>query len=350
MAHQHHSDETTNATNGNFVALVLVLGLVVIGAVILTGAFGGPGTAEPAERPIVTLVGRNLSWTASPTTTLTPSATWTLLPTRTLSPTPSPPPTATPTAPPAAGMGSPQQVAHGENIFQTTCSACHGFSAQGVPGLGPSMFDNPFVNGQSNESLQQFIMTGRPADHPDNKSGIPMPARGGNMSLVDEDILDVVYYIRSLNPDVPVVGAGGEVIAQPRETPTPRGTVVALGFTPLVLEGVVPVDEDPAVDPSNPDPFFTAAQQRYELNCAGCHGSDGEGVAAIARPLTGSELLAIGNGIGLLQLFLDPDPGQGFAHPFRGGVLEMSDEEILQVIGYLYTLPGIRELNTRIDT
>lgn len=348
MSHQHHSDEETNATNGNFVALVFVLGLVIIGAVILNGAVRGPETAVVAERPVETLAGRNLGWTASPTTTLTPSATWTLLPTRTPSATPPPPPTAAPTALPAAGTGSSEQIAHGESIFQTTCSACHGFSAQGVPGLGPSMIDNAFINGQSNESLQQFIMTGRPADHPDNTTGIPMPARGGNMSLTDGDILDVVYYIRSLNPDVPVVGAGeegagGEVIAQPQESPTPRGTVVALEFTPLVLEGVVPEDEDPAVDPSNPDPFFIAAQQRYELNCAGCHGSDGEGVPDRAQPLSESELLASGNGVGLLQLFLDPNEEQGFVHPFRGGMPEMSDEELLQVIGYLYSLPGSAE-------
>ena len=345
MSHEHRSVEGANATNGNFVALVFVLGLVVIGAVILTGAFRAPETTQTGEQPVVTLVGRNLSWTASPTTTLTPSATWTLLPTRTPTATPPPPPTAAPTALPVAGMGSSQQVAHGENIFQTTCSACHGFSAQGVSGLGPSMIGNPFVNGQSNESLQQFVMTGRPADHPDNKSGIPMPARGGNMSLTDADILDVVFYIRSLNPDVPVVGAGegSEVVAQPQETPTPRGTVVALEFTPLVLEGVVPEDEDPAVDPENPDPFFTAAQQRYELNCAGCHGSNGEGVPDRAQPLSESELLASRNGFGLLQLFLNPTPDQGFVHPFRGGMPEMSDEELLQVIGYLYSLTDAGE-------
>ena len=348
MSHNNHSDEGSNATSANFVALVFVLGLVVIGAVILTGAFRSPDTEVPSEQPVATLVGRNLSWTASPTTTLTPSITPTLLPTRTPSATPPPPPTTAPTAQPAAGTGSSGQVAHGESIFQTTCSACHGFSAQGVPGLGASMIENTFVNGQSNESLQQFIITGRPADHPDNTTGIPMPARGGNVSLTDGDILDVVYYIRSLNPGVPVVGAGeggegGEVVAQPEESPTPRGTVEALEFTPLVLEGVVPVDEDPAVDPSNPDPFFTAAQQRYELNCAGCHGSDGEGVTDRAQPLSESELLAGRDGVGLLQLFLDPNSEQGFVHPFRGGMPEMSDQELLQVIGYLYSLSGIGE-------
>src|SRR5688572_25267789 len=126
MSHQHHSNEGTNATSGNFVALVFVLGLVVIGAVILSGGFRGPGTAAPAGQPVATLVGRNLSWTASPTTTLTPSTTPTLLPTRTPSATPPPQATAEPTALPAAGMGSSDQVAHGESIFQTTCSACHG--------------------------------------------------------------------------------------------------------------------------------------------------------------------------------------------------------------------------------
>lgn len=342
MSHQNHTDETTNASTSNFVALVFVLGLFVIGAVILTGAFRGDETVAVSQRPVETLAGRNLGLVASPTTTLIPSATWTLLPTRTPSVTPPPPPTALPTAEPAAGTGSSKQVAHGESIFQTTCSACHGFSAQGVPGLGPSMMDNPFVNGQSNESLQQFIIAGRPSDHPDNKSGIPMPSRGGNVSLTDDDIMDVVFFIRSLNPDVPVIGAGegSAVVAQPQETPTPRGTVVALEFKPLVLEGVVPTGEAPAVDAAN-DPYFTAAQGRYELSCAGCHGSDGRGVADLARPLSESALLASGSGVALLQLFLDPDASQGFAHPFRGGMPEMNDEELMQVVGYLYALPDI---------
>src|SRR5690606_14040483 len=113
MSHNNHSDEGSNASSANFVALVFVLGLVVIGAVIFTSAFRSPDTETGSQQPVATLVGRNLNYTASPTTTLTPSTTPTLLPTRTPSITPPPSPTAEPTAEPAGGTGSSQQVAHG---------------------------------------------------------------------------------------------------------------------------------------------------------------------------------------------------------------------------------------------
>jgi disulfide bond formation protein DsbB len=47
--------------------------------------------------------------------------------------------------------------------------------------------------------LVEFLNTGRPAEHPDNESGITMPPKGGNPSLSDDDLADIAAYLRTLN-------------------------------------------------------------------------------------------------------------------------------------------------------
>lgn len=88
--------------------------------------------------------------------------------------------------------------AAGEAIFASTCSVCHGAVAEGVPGLGPPLVNNVFIAGLSDEELLAFINEGRPTDHPDNTTGVAMPPKGGNASLTDDDIIDVIAYLRSL--------------------------------------------------------------------------------------------------------------------------------------------------------
>lgn len=82
-------------------------------------------------------------------------------------------------------------------IYSSTCAACHGFDAHGIPGLGKDLITSPFVHSLSDADLLQFVITGRDSSSPDNTTGIPMPSRGGNPSLTDAQILDIIAYIRS---------------------------------------------------------------------------------------------------------------------------------------------------------
>lgn len=106
--------------------------------------------------------------------------------------------TGTTAVPPSGGEGG--IASEGERIFSQICSACHGANAEGVEGLGPALADNEFVQSNSDEEMVAFLVVGRPADDPANQSGIAMPARGGNPSLTDADLLDVVAYLRTLQP------------------------------------------------------------------------------------------------------------------------------------------------------
>ena len=91
----------------------------------------------------------------------------------------------------------PELVAQGATLF-VTCSACHGPDAMGIPGLGKDLVNGEFVNTATDEELTVVITSGRPIWDAENTTMVDMPARGGNPTLTEEDIYDIVAYIRSL--------------------------------------------------------------------------------------------------------------------------------------------------------
>ena len=88
-------------------------------------------------------------------------------------------------------------VADGEKVFINTCLACHGKGGAGIEGLGKPMPGSEFITSLSDAELVAFLKEGRGTDHPDNTTGIDMPARGGR-DLSEQDLVDVVAYIRTL--------------------------------------------------------------------------------------------------------------------------------------------------------
>lgn len=99
---------------------------------------------------------------------------------------------------PVAG-GDPGDSVNGDQLFSQSCVACHGQGGVGVDGLGPTLIGNEFVQSLADDELVAFLNTGRPADHPDNESGITMPPKGGNPALTDDDLADIAAYLRTLN-------------------------------------------------------------------------------------------------------------------------------------------------------
>lgn len=102
-----------------------------------------------------------------------------------------PAPTPTPTEP----TGDP--VA-GKKAYDSTCIACHGADLKGMPGLGKDLTTSEFVRSKTNTELVEFVKVGRPASDPANTQGVDMPPKGGNPALTDQDILNIVAYIRSM--------------------------------------------------------------------------------------------------------------------------------------------------------
>lgn len=87
----------------------------------------------------------------------------------------------------------------GKEIFDSICSACHGPEGEGVEGLGKDFTTSDFVAGKTNAELVEFIKVGRDPSDPLNTTGVAMPPKGGNPALSDEDLYNVVAFVRSLH-------------------------------------------------------------------------------------------------------------------------------------------------------
>jgi len=88
---------------------------------------------------------------------------------------------------------------NGKILFDQTCSACHGIDAKGLPNLGKDLTTSNFVKNESGKELLAFIKKGRPVDDPLNTTHVAMPPLGGNPSLKDQQIKDIIAYMRKLN-------------------------------------------------------------------------------------------------------------------------------------------------------
>jgi len=93
---------------------------------------------------------------------------------------------------------SSRQLTAGEEKYSSTCVGCHGSDAQGVEGVGKPLAGTTFINDKSTEDLVAFIKTGRGPSDPENTTGLQMPPSGGNPSLSDDDLTNIVAYLKSL--------------------------------------------------------------------------------------------------------------------------------------------------------
>jgi len=99
-----------------------------------------------------------------------------------------------PAATEAGPVGDP--VA-GKTAYESTCIACHGADLKGMTGLGKDLTTSEFVKSKSDADLVAFVKVGRPASDPANTQGVDMPPKGGNPALTDDDLLNIVAYLRS---------------------------------------------------------------------------------------------------------------------------------------------------------
>lgn len=118
-------------------------------------------------------------------------------------------------------------IAAGHELYAGNCAACHGEAGEG--GVGPALNARDFLTITPDEALFNLIRTGVP--------GTGMPAWGQALggAFTDEQVAQLVAYVRSWEPDAPEIAA--------------------------VVE--------------TPDPVRGAAI--YSRTCSICHGQNGEG-------------------------------------------------------------------------
>lgn len=99
-------------------------------------------------------------------------------------------------------------TAQGRTVFIANCQRCHGARGQGVDHVGPplirkaehgdSYVSAATVAAASDTELAALIRDGRAASDPKNHSGYAKPAKAGNPSLTDEQIMASVRFVRAL--------------------------------------------------------------------------------------------------------------------------------------------------------
>lgn len=88
--------------------------------------------------------------------------------------------------------------AKGKVVYNKTCLACHGENGVGVENLGKNWVISEFIKNSSDEELLAFIRAGRTIDDPASAGNAPMPPSGGDPTLSDEALNNVIIYMRSL--------------------------------------------------------------------------------------------------------------------------------------------------------
>jgi cytochrome c peroxidase len=175
-------------------------------------------------------------------------------------------------------------IEHGTNLFQQACSVCHGPDGLGVTGLGKTLVGSEFVDSLSDDKLFEFIRTGRAVDDPLNTTGVAMPPSGGRVDFTDEDINDIIAYVRSLSAGEVVEETQPEQDTITDETPQVDDSestfTASLDLTSPAEHRVVTFAESPRdVDPAE------AALGRYlfydtrlsadsSTSCSTCHQPD----------------------------------------------------------------------------
>jgi mono/diheme cytochrome c family protein len=235
-------------------------------------------------------------------------------------------------------------VSQGKSYFGATCSGCHGSDGRGIAGLGKNLIESEFVSGMNDVELHDFIVTGRAAWDPENTTGVDMPARGGNPALTDDNIYQIIAYLRTqADPSKFDQSSPAEVSTQSSvdQASAPTTTPMPISAGPTTTPQVFVEQGTPIVVPTSDQPFDAASA--YNLSCAGCHGLDGRGVPGNGTDLFTSSMVVGGNSNELFDFIITGrppvNPEEAFPHPVRGEYPGLNDEQVRAVIQYIYTLP-----------
>jgi mono/diheme cytochrome c family protein len=98
----------------------------------------------------------------------------------------------------SAATDKTKTAGSGQETFNRICAACHGPAGKGMPNLGKDMTTSEFIATSTDQEFMDFIKEGRAADHPENTTGVPMPPNGGDPTLTDKQISQVIEFVRTL--------------------------------------------------------------------------------------------------------------------------------------------------------
>lgn len=107
-------------------------------------------------------------------------------------------------------------AAKGQKLFLGTCASCHGPHGEGLRGLGKTLAGSEFIAQRDDAALLDFVKVGRQPWDPQNTMKVQMPPRGGNPMLSDDDLRDIIAFVRTFPsaPAQPAASQPGQAGAQ----------------------------------------------------------------------------------------------------------------------------------------
>lgn len=241
-------------------------------------------------------------------------------------------------------LNAPKEIKTGEQVYESTCSACHTSGVANAPKLGDNAAWAPYI-ATGYEALIKNAMVGVGA----------MPPKGGNPSLSDLEVeRAVVYMVNKSGASFPEPSEDGaaqettaaapaaEAAATPEATTTETPVAAATAETPAAATPEAPaVDTAPATEAAQAQPAKTevaaadtatidpAGEKLYKSVCLVCHASGIAGAPKEGDKAAWAPYIATG----MDAMLKNAITGIG-AMPPRGGS-QATDEELKAAIQYM---------------
>lgn len=221
---------------------------------------------------------------------------------------------------------------HGRAIFATVCITCHGPDGRGIRGLGRDLTHSLFICEQRDTALSAFIAKGRLVSDPLNLTKVEMPPRGGRPDMTEENVAQVVTFLRGLQ--------------DPRRVPVAAATTP----NPVVLVPPPPSKDDlaKALAAAGGDAelaeYIANGARLFAASCTSCHGRDAKGMPNLGKDLTISSFIAERSEDQMLEFLKkgrdpnDPLNTTKVAMPPRGGNPALNDDDLLDIVSFLRSI------------
>jgi mono/diheme cytochrome c family protein len=95
-------------------------------------------------------------------------------------------------------MGISVDPAVGRSLYARSCASCHGREGLGMPEQGVPLVGSSFILTQRDPQLFSMVKVGRSASDRKTITGRAMPPRGGDHQLSEQDLADIVGFLRQL--------------------------------------------------------------------------------------------------------------------------------------------------------
>ncbi len=236
------------------------------------------------------------------------------------------------------------QAIRGRALFFSTCSTCHGATGRGVAGLGKDLVASAFCRGLTDADMAAFVRAGRAADDPRNTTKVAMPPSGGNPSITDSQLQDIVAYVRGLqNRDrMPVLPpATSEHLMEVMMAMMPAMPAAGSGGGGAAGDASSAGGASQYEDDEYETEDVAMGARYYAMSCVSCHGPDGRGLPKLGKDLRESQFVMGLDDDALIAFLMkgrptsDPLNTTKVDMPPRGGNPALNEDRLFQVVAYL---------------